>query len=482
MNNNKPQYDAEILAIADYVHRPLEATALAVDTAYHTLLDSLACGLMALDYPACVKLLGPIVPESQMQHGVPIPGLKFELDPVEAAFSIGAMIRWLDFNDTWLAAEWGHPSDNLGAILALSDYLCRHRQRHFSVHNILELMIQAHEIQGVLALENSFNNVGLDHVLLVKVASTAVCCRMLELSHEQTCAALSQAWCDGQALRAYRHAPNTGSRKSWAAGDACARAVRLALITEKGEDGYPSVLSVPRWGFSDVHFNQQAISRKQEYGCYVMENILWKLAFPAEFHAQTAAECAIALHPEVKQRLDDIERIEIETQQAGATIIDKRGPLHNPADRDHCIQYITAISLITGQLSAKDYENSAASNPLIDTLRDKMQVRENTSFTDAYFDPNQRAIGNAIRIHFKDGTQTRRVQIDYPIGHRRRRQEGVPLLLQKVDQALKQHYTAAQHENLQAMFDNPEQLMQLPVTALMSSLSCRHETQVTSEA
>src|SRR5690348_18229779 len=403
-------------------------------------MDTLACGFLALKYPACRKLLGPVVPGAMMPGGARVPGTSFELDPVQAAFNIGAMVRWLDFNDTWLAAEWGHPSDNLGAILAVADYRARlavmSGEAPPTVRDLLTAMIKAHEIQGVLALENSFNRVGRDHVLLVRVASTAVVTAMLGGSLEQVVNAVSNAWIDGGALRTYRHAPNTGSRKSWAAGDATSRAVRHALMALAGEMGYPSALSAKTWGFYDVLFKGQPFKFQRKYGSYVMENVLIKISFPAEFHAQTAVECAMQLHPQVKDKLDQIEKITIETQEAGVRIIDKTGPLANPADRDHCIQYMVAIPLIHGRLTAADYEDAIAADPRVDALREKMEVRENPQFTRDYFDPNKRWIGNAVQVRFKDGSTTERVAIDFPIGHRERRAEGIPVLVAKFEDAL----------------------------------------------
>ncbi|HXC10200.1 MAG TPA: bifunctional 2-methylcitrate dehydratase/aconitate hydratase, partial [Steroidobacteraceae bacterium] len=392
----RPAPDSILTAIADYALSVEIKSALAYETAGYCLMDTLACGFQALKYPACTKLLGPVVPGATLTNGARVPGTAYELDPINAAFNIGAMIRWLDFNDTWLAAEWGHPSDNLGAILAVADYLSRSGAA-ISVRDVLTGMIKAHEIQGVLALENSFNRVGLDHVLLVRVASTAVATAMLGGSREQVINAVSNAWIDGGALRTYRHAPNTGSRKSWAAGDATSRAVRHALFALKGEMGYPSALTAKTWGFQDVLFKGKPLSLPQPLGSYVMENVLFKISYPAEFHAQTAVEAAMTLHPEIATRIGEIERIEIETQEPGVRIIDKTGPLANPADRDHCIQYMVAIPLLFGRLKAEDYEDRIADDPRVDALRAKMQVRENATFTQEYYDPGKRYIGNAVQ-------------------------------------------------------------------------------------
>ena len=453
MDNRRPAFDQEIEAIVDYVMDGEINSEEAYQTAYYCLLDTLACGLMALQYPACTTLLGPIVPGAVLENGACVPGTSYQLDPVQAAFNIGTMNRWLDFNDTWLAAEWGHPSDNLGGILAVADYLSRHGTV-MTIHEVLTYMIKAHEIQGVLALENSFNQVGLDHVLLVKVATTAVVTHMLGGSREQLLNAVSQAWIDGQSLRTYRHAPNTGSRKSWAAGDATGRGVRLALMSIRDEMGYPSALSSTTWGFYDVLFEGRSFQFQRPYGTYVMENVLFKIAFPAEFHAQTAVECAFELHPSVKDRLDAIERIEIQTQNAAMRIINKQGPLHNPADRDHCLQYMVAIALIFGDLTAAHYENDVAENPLIDPLREKMQVTENTTFTKDYFDPKKRSIANTLQVFFKDGSSTSRVSVEYPLGHRRRRQEGIPRLMEKFSHAVQSHFPAQQAQKIKGAFQD----------------------------
>jgi 2-methylcitrate dehydratase len=436
---SRPEPDALLEQIADYVLATDSITGReALDTARLCLMDTLGCGLLALGYPACVKLLGPVVPGATLPgRGARVPGTAYELEPVQAAFNIGAMIRWLDFNDTWLAAEWGHPSDNLGGILAVADYLSRNSEKPLIIRDVLIAMIQAHEIQGVLALENGFNRVGLDHVLLVRIASTAVVTRLLGGSRDDIMSALSNAFIDGGALRTYRHAPNTGSRKSWAAGDATSRAVRLALFALKGEMGYPSALTAKVWGFQDVLFHGRPLTvPAQGFGSYVMENVLFKISYPAEFHAQTAVEAAVALHPRVASRLDEIERIVIETQESGKRIIDKIGPLANPADRDHCLQYMAAVSLLKGSLGAEDYEDAAAADPRIDALRSRMEVVENPDYTRDYLDPAKRSIGNAIQVFLRDGSATERIAVEYPIGHRRRRQDGIPLLIAKFEKNL----------------------------------------------
>jgi 2-methylcitrate dehydratase len=470
----RPDPDAVLVAIADYAYGAKINSDTAYTTARYCFMDTLACGFQALKYPACTKLLGPVVPGAVMPGGARVPGTSYELDPVQAAFSIGAMIRWLDFNDTWLAAEWGHPSDNLGGILAVADYLARKSvmegKKPLVVRDVLTAMIKAHEIQGVLALENSFNRVGLDHVILVRVASTAVVTAMLGGSRDQIINAVSNAWIDGGALRTYRHAPNTGSRKSWAAGDATSRAVRHALIALTGEMGYPSALSAKTWGFYDVLFKTKAFSLPQPFGSYVMENVLFKISYPAEFHAQTAVECAMQLHPQVRDRLDQIEHVMIETQEPGVRIIDKTGPLANPADRDHCIQYMVAVPLIFGRLSAEDYEDVVARDPRIDALRAKMQVRENTTFTQEYYAADKRYIGNAIQVFFRDGTSTPRVQVDFPIGHRKRRGEGMPVLVKKFEQSVDAHFPEKQATRIRTTFADIARLDTLPVTELMATM------------
>ncbi len=479
ISNVRPPPDQLLVDLADYALNYTTLSAEALDTARWCLLDTLACGIMALKFPACTKLLGPVVPGTSIVHGARVPGTSYELDPVQAAFNIGTIVRWLDFNDTWLAAEWGHPSDNLGAILAVADWLSRNQAagtplsafssslitRHSSltVRDVLVAMVKAHEIQGVLALENSFNRVGLDHVLLVRVASTAVATAMLGGTREQIINAISHAWLDGSALRTYRHAPNTGSRKSWAAGDATSRGVRLALIALTGEMGYPSVLTAKTWGFQDVSFKGHPVKLARPLGSYVMENVLFKISFPAEFHAQTAVECAMKLHPLVKDRLDAIERVELTTHESAIRIIDKTGPLHNPADRDHCLQYMTAIGLIFGQLTAEHYEDKIASDPRIDALRAKMVVTEDKQYSKDYLDPEKRSIANAVQVFFQDGTNTERVEVEYPIGHRRRRQDGIPLLQQKALDAFAAHYGESKADQLMSCFTGLAKFGAMPV-------------------
>jgi 2-methylcitrate dehydratase len=466
----RPKPDQVLVDIADYVLNVDIDSALAFETARHCLLDTLGCGLEALEYPACTKLLGPLVPGTVVAHGARVPGTRFELDPVQAAFNIGTMIRWLDFNDTWLAAEWGHPSDNLGGILAVADWLARNARaagaKPPAMRDVLTAMIKAHEIQGILALENSFNRVGLDHVVLVKVASTAVVAHMLGLDREQIINALSLAWVDGQSLRTYRHAPNTGSRKSWAAGDATSRAVRLALIARTGEMGYPSVLTAKTWGFYDVSFKGQPFRLSRPYGSYVMENVLFKISFPAEFHSQTAVEAAVTLHAQLQamgRSTEDIERITIRTHEACIRIIDKKGPLANPADRDHCIQYMVAVPLLFGRLTAPDYEDDIAADPRIDVLRAKIDCVLDRAFTADYHDPDKRSIANALTVRFRDGTQLPEVLVEYPVGHRRRRAEGVPLLLAKFRKNLARRFADAQQQDILAVSLDADRLAAMPV-------------------
>jgi 2-methylcitrate dehydratase len=467
--NLRPPPDHALVTIADYVTGGTAFSDEAYDTARYCLLDSLGCMMLALQYPACRRHLGPIVPGTVVPSGARVPGTDYVLDPVKAAFDIGCLVRWLDFNDTWLAAEWGHPSDNLGAILAVADYLGR-RGATLTMRDVLAAMIQAHEIQGVLALENSFNRVGLDHVVLVKVASTAVATRLLGGSRDQVVDALSQAWVDGQSLRTYRHAPNAGPRKSWAAGDATSRAVRLALITMKGEPGLTSPLSAPHWGFCDVLIKGKPLVLPQPFGSYVMENVLFKIAYPAEFHAQTAAEAAIRLHPQVQGRLDAIERVEITTQESAVRIISKTGPLHNPADRDHSLQYITAVGLIFGELTADHYEDKIAADPRIDRLREKMTVVEDPRYSREYLEANKRSIANAVQVFFKDGSATERVEVEYPLGHRRRRAEGLPLLLQKARSNLATQLAAERVEQVMALCLDRPQLEAMAVPVFMELL------------
>ena len=473
--NTRPEPDQVLVDIANYVCDYEITSAEAYNTARNCLMDTLGCGFLALRFPECAKLLGPLVPGTVVPNGARVPGTQFRLDPVKAAWDIGCIIRWLDYNDTWLAAEWGHPSDNLGAILAVADYLSQQHvatgKAPLSMRDVLTAMIKAHEIQGVIALENSFNRVGLCHVLLVRVASTAVVTRMLGGTRDQIIDALSQAWLDGSSLRTYRHAPNAGPRKSWAAGDATSRAVRLADLTLRGEIGYPSVLTAPTWGFYDVSFNGKSFSITKPYESYVMENILFKISFPAEFHAQTAAEAAVRLHPEVKNRLDEIDKIVIHTHESAIRIISKVGPLNNPADRDHCLQYMTAVPLAFGNLVAEHYEDSFhAAHPIIDELRKKMEIHENPTYTKEYLEPQKRSIANALQVYFKDGNSTKKVEIDYPVGHRRRREEGIPLLEKKFQANLATRFPARRSAQIYALCKDQARLEQTAVNEFMELL------------
>jgi 2-methylcitrate dehydratase len=463
VSNVRPAPDQLLAELADYAANYVSDSAEAIDTARYNLMDTVGCGLLALRYPECTKHLGPIVPGATLPNGARVPGTSWQLEPVHAAFNIGAMIRWLDFNDTWLAAEWGHPSDNLGGILALADYLTRCGQKSITIKDILQAMIKAHEIQGVLALENSYNRVGLDHVLLVRVATSAVTTAMLGGNSDRIIAALSNAWTDGGSLRVYRHAPNTGPRKSWAAGDATSRGVRLAFMAMQGEMGYPSALTAKQWGYYDVLFKGKPFVMGRPLGSYVMENVLFKISYPAEFHAQTAVECAIGLHAQVKNRLKDVAKVVITTQESAIRIIDKSGPLHNPADRDHCIQYMTAIGLIFGELTADHYEESIAKDPRIDALREKMICIEDPQYTRDYLDPGKRSIANAVQVFFNDGSSTEKVAVEYPVGHRRRRAEGIPLLMKKFENNLASCFPPEQCERILRLCTDSKALDGTPV-------------------
>src|SRR5688572_27740353 len=466
ISNVRPRPDKVLTQIADYVTRYKVTSKEAYDTARYCLMDTLGCGFEALEYPACTKLLGPIVPGTVVPDGAKVPGTSFQLDPVQAAFNLGAMIRWLDFNDTWLAAEWGHPSDNLGGILATADWISRNASTPLVMRDVLTAMIKAHEIQGVIALENSFNRVGLDHVVLVKVASTAVVAQMLGCTYDQVVNAVSQAWVDGQSLRTYRHAPNTGSRKSWAAGDATSRAVRLALISKTGEMGYPSVLSAKGWGFYDVLFKGKEFKFQRKFGSYVMEHVLFKISFPAEFHAQTAVECAMSISQQMKsagKAAEDIKKIRIRTHEAAIRIIDKKGPLSNPADRDHCIQYMVAVPLLFGRLTAADYEDTIASDSRIDRLRNKITCVEDPQFTRDYHDPDKRSIANALTVEFKDGKRLAETVVEYPIGHKRRRAEGMPILVEKFKTNLARRFPEAQQKAILEVCMDADRLAAMPV-------------------
>ena len=469
--SNRPEPDKVLKDIARYVSQYEIDSDVAYETARHCLMDTLGCGLLALRFPDCARHLGPISPGTVVPNGARVPGTPHVLDPIKAAWDIGCIIRWLDFNDTWLAAEWGHPSDNLGGILATADYLSRTNisqgKAPLNMKDVLTAMIKAHEIQGVIALENSFNRVGLDHVLLVRVASTAVVTKMLGGTEEQIIDALSQAWVDGCSLRTYRHAPNAGSRKSWAAGDATSRAVRLAMIVMKGEMGYPSALTAKTWGFYDVAFKGKPFSFSRDFESYVMENILFKISFPAEFHAQTAVEAAVTLHPQIKDRFEEIDKIVVETHESAIRIISKAGKLNNPADRDHCLQYMIAIGMIHGNLIAEHYEDHEAANPLIDQLREKMEIAEDKRFTKEYLEADKRSIANAIQVHFKDGSKTEKITVEYPVGHKRRRDEGIPLLIKKFDSNLGTRFPEITKNKIMTICSDKDVLDKTPVNEFM---------------
>lgn len=463
VSNIRPAPDEIIVDLAEYAANYIPESKEAIDTARYCFMDALGCALLALRFPECAKHLGPVVPGAVLADGARIPGTDWRLEPVHAAFNIGAMIRWLDFNDTWLAAEWGHPSDNLGGILALADYLCRTKQKALTIRDVLYAMIKAHEIQGILALENSFNRVGLDHVILVRVATAAVASALLGGNQDQIVSAIANAWTDGGSLRLYRHAPNTGPRKSWAAGDATSRGVRLALMALQGEIGYPSALTAGGWGFYDVFFRGKPFILGRPLGSYVMTNVLFKVSFPAEFHAQTAVECALMLHEQVKERLEAIEKVMIITQESAVRIIDKTGPLHNPADRDHCLQYMVAAALIFGELTADHYEDAIAQDPRIDRLRDKIVVIEDARYSEDYLDPEKRSIANAVQVFFEDGSATDKVVVEYPIGHRRRRAEGIPLLLKKFETNLRSRLAPSSCKKILDLCRDPAALQATPV-------------------
>ena len=471
--NNQP-YDQPIIDIVDYVLNYEIKSPVAYETAGNSFMDTLGCGFESLEYEACTKLLGPVVPGLTVANGVKVPGTKYVLDPVQGAFNIGAMIRWLDFNDTWLAAEWGHPSDNLGGILATADWLSRTTDKKFVIKDVLTAMIKAHEIQGCIALENSFNKVGLDHVILVKVASTAVVSQMMGLTRDQVLAAVSLAWIDGHSLRIYRHFPNAGSRKSWAAGDATARAVRLALMAQTGEMGYPSALTAKTWGFYDVSFKGQPFKFQRPYGSYVMENVLFKISFPAEFHSQTGVEAAMTIYKQMQaagKTSDDIKKVTIRTHEACIRIIDKKGPLNNFADRDHCIQYMVAVPFIFGRLTARDYEDDIAADPRIDALREKIVCVEDAGYSADYHDPGKRSIANAITVEFNDGSSFDEVAVEYPLGHARRRVEGIPLLIEKYKTNLARIYDKDKQNKILELCLDYDTLAATPVNEFMDLMA-----------
>lgn len=471
ISNIRSDYDDLICTLADYALITIIDSELAYTTARYAFIDAIGCGILALQDKHCRQLLGPVMPNTQVPEGAKVIGTGELLDPVKAAFDIGTLIRWLDYNDTWLAAEWGHPSDNLGAILAIADYVSRYAtatgNRPLLLLDVLTMMIKAYEIQGVMALTNSFNRVGFDHVILVKLASVAVGGALLGLSHGQLCAALSQVWVDGQPLRTYRHAPNTGARKSWAAGDATSRAVQLLWLTQRGEMGYPSALTAPIWGFQAASFQDNPVELSQRLGSYVMENILFKIRYPAEFHAQTALECAVTLHSSIQHKLDNITRIDIITNESALRIIDKTGPLHNPADRDHCLQYIVAVGLLTGNLTIDDYHAPRADDPQIEQLRQRMHVSENKQFSADYHDPKKRSIASSVQVHFSDGSHTDKITVEYPIGHRHRRDEAIDLLIQKYQGNLQTHFDDTRVNTLMEIAQDHQRFCMMPVHEFM---------------
>ncbi|KZT61940.1 2-methylcitrate dehydratase [Calocera cornea HHB12733] len=461
----RPEPDQVLKDIAAYVHHYHVTSPVAWDTARLCLIDTMGCGLEGLRFNECARLMGPVVEGTVVPNGTKVLGTSYQVDPVRGAFNIGTAIRWLDYNDCFLAAEWGHPSDNLGAILAVADYLAR-TGKPLTVKDVLEGMIKAHEIQGCIALENAFNRVGLDHVVLVKVASAAVVSKLLGLTEAQTIDVVSQAFVDGQSLRTYRHAPNTGSRKSWAAGDACSRAVNLALLVQKGEIGLPSVLTAKTWGFYDVLFNGEPFRFQRPYGSYIMENVLFKISFPAEFHAQTAVEAAMTVHGKLQamgKTSEDIKSVRIRTQEAAMRIINKSGPLHNFADRDHAIQYMTCFPLIHGRLTTEDYSDAAAADPRIDALRAKTYCVEDTRFSTDYHDPEKRSIGNALLVELNDGTVLDEVEVEYPVGHKRRRAEGTPLLMAKFKRHIGHWFDAKHQDKILAAVEDLQTLEKMPV-------------------
>ena len=470
----RPAFDKVIADIADYVGRYKIRSTLALETAHYCLIDSLGCGFEALAYPACTKLLGPLVPGVSVAHGARVPGTPFVLDPVHAAFNLGALIRWVDYNDAFYGATVIHPSDTLSGILATADWLSRTRvaqgKQPLVMRDVLEASVKAYEIMGCLALENGYTRAGLDHTILVKVAVTAVVAKMLGGTREEIMNAVSNAWLDGHPLAAFRRKPNTGSRKSWAAGDAASRGVRLALMALKGEMGYPSALTAKTWGFYDVLFKGLPFRFQRPYASYVMENVLFKIAYPTAFHGQTGVEAAINLHPLVKDRLDDIKRIDVKCHNSTMVILDKAGPLANPADRDHCMQYMMAVGLIFGKLTTEDYEDHVAADPRIDALRAKMQLTELPVFEREYHDPAKRSNANSIRVYFKDGSRTPLSQVDYPLGHRKRRREGIPLLIEKFDRNIARVYAEKQRRLIREVCLDPKRLAAMPVNEFVDLL------------
>ncbi len=467
-NTSQREFDTLLNEIINYVGEEKKFSEESLQTASYCLMDSIGCAIQALEYQACKKVLGPFYDDG-CDSGVRIPGTSFSVNPIEGAFNIATMIRWLDFNDTWLAKEWGHPSDNLGAILSLIDWKSQ-REMKIPAISILDNLIKAHEIQGVIALENSFNAVGLDHVILVKLASTAVGGNILNLSLEQRLNAISHVFLDGNPLRTYRHFPNTGSRKSWAAGDAAARSVFLNLLSARGEMGYPTVLTAEKWGFFDTLFEGKQFTVNQPFSSYVIDNILFKISFPAEFHAQTAVEAAIILHNKLKGDIEKIEKVTIRTHESAMRIIDKSGPLNNPADRDHCIQYMVAIGLIYGKLEAKHYEDSFAEDHRIDKLREKIVCIEDKRFSRDYLLRGKRSIANGLQVDLTGGTKLPEVVVEYPLGHRKRRNEAIPILVNKFRTNISFLYTEDEIDLLVDFFTNVENFRKYKSNFLFETL------------
>jgi len=470
-DNQRSEPDTAIVEMVDYVDGYKVDTKRAFEAAYHCLVDSLGCAFMAFAYPECTKLLGPIVPGTVVPNGARVPGTPYVMDPVQAAFNMGTLVRWLEFNDATWGETVSHPSDTLVTLLVVADWVSRNRvaQRKPPVlmRDVLELGIKAYELQGQLGILNPFRRVGLDHTIVVKIASTATVAKLLGCTRDEIFNALSNAWIDGHALATFRSEFNTGSRKSWAGGDAAARGVWLALLALKGEMGYPSALTAKTWGFYDVLLKGKALQLQQPYGTYIVENILFKVPSPTAFHAQTAVEAGIRLHPDVKDRLDEITKVEIWSHASSLMILDKTGPLHNPADRDHCLQYTVAVPLIFGHLTPEDYEDGFAADPRIDALRSKMVVVEDPSYTRGYTDPAIRSNAHAVRVHFRDGTSTRRVEVVFSCGHPSRRDVGIPFVFEKFNKGLAEVFAEKQRKAIQQAFADVETLLATPVNEIM---------------
>lgn len=473
--NVRPTPDKVLVEIAQYVDRYAVKSKLAWETARLTLIDTLGCGFEALSYPACTKLLGPIVPGTIVPNGARVPGTPYVLDPERAALNTGALFRWLDFNDAFYGATVIHPSDTYGGIVPIADWVSRtrvaRRKEPLLMRDVLEAGIKAYEVMGGLAIENGFTDVGLDHTILVKIGVTPVVTRLLGGTREEIVNALSNAWLDGHALAAFRRKPNTGSRKSWAAGDAASRGVRLALMAVKGEMGYPAALSAKRWGFYEALFKGKPFTFQRPLGSYVMENTLFKIPYPTAFHGQSGVEAAIKLHPLVKDRLDEIEHIDVKCHNSSMTILDKTGPLYNPADRDHCMQYMMAVGMIYGTMTAEHYEDHIAADPRIDKLRAKMKLSESAQFERDYHDPAKRSNANSIHVYFKDGTKAPLSVVEYPLGHRRRRKEGIPAVMEKFEKNVARVFAAKQRGRIMAVCLDQQKLEATPVNEFMDLLA-----------